>query len=233
MLATALALWCLATRRETAAAVFLGLGTLAKLYPALLAPFVALYMWRRYGTRETVRWVLVLTLVLTLGFGPFMVLDADGVVGMLTRQLERPLQVEALGAVVLFFVEALGGPPTRVGHDYDSWNLVGALPDMLAALQSIVGLAVLGIVLFALARRAPTSFTLVHGLAAALVSYITLGKILSPQYVLWVLPLIAVMPATPYASATSGGAATRSGPRRDHVSRIGIAAVSCSAPRCC
>jgi Glycosyltransferase family 87 len=225
VLATALALWCLATRRETAAAVFLGLGTLAKLYPVLLAPFIAVHVWRRYGTRETVRWVLVLTLVLTLGFGPFMVLDAEGVVGMLTRQLERPLQVEALGAVLLLFVHALGGPPTRVGHDYDSWNLVGALPDTLATLQSVVGLVALGIVLFALARRAPTSSVLVHGLAATLVSYITFGKILSPQYVLWVLPLVAVLPAIRYASATDGGAATRSGRRRDQVSGMGAAAV--------
>lgn len=193
-LLTGLALWSVATRRDTAAAIFVGLGTAAKLYPLLLAPFVVAYLWRRDGPEVALRWCLVLAVVLLLAFGPFLVLAPEGTMGMLLRTLGRPLQIEAFGAVILMLFNEVTGLPVRVVHTFDSWNLAGRAPDLAGRIQTLASVALVGVVFAGFLRLRPTRRALLLGLAAAICVHVALGKVLSPQYVIWLMPFIAVLP---------------------------------------
>jgi hypothetical protein len=194
-LLTGLALWSLVTRRDAAAAVFIGLGTVAKLYPLLLAPFVVAWVWRREGPQAAVRWCLVLAGVLLLGFGPFLVLAPEGTVSMLLRTLGRPLQIEALGAAFLMLLNEVAGLPLRIVHTFDSWNLAGRGPNLVANVQTLASVALLGLVFAGFLRRRLTRGALMLTLATAMCIYVALGKVFSPQYLIWLAPFVAVLPA--------------------------------------
>jgi hypothetical protein len=194
-LLTALALWSLVTRREAAGAVFIGLGTVAKLYPLLLAPFVVASVWRRDGPGAAARWSLVLAVVLLLGFGPFLVLAPEGTVGMLLRTLGRPLQIEAFGAPFLMLLNEVAGLPVRIVHTFDSWNLAGRGPNLVANAQTLVSVVLLGVVFAGFLRRRTSRGALLLTLATAMCIYVALGKVFSPQYLIWLVPFVAVLPA--------------------------------------
>lgn len=195
VLLTGLALWCIATRRDTGAAIFIGLGALAKLYPLLLAPWVVAYVWRREGTRAALRWSLLLAFVVLLGFGPFLVLAPEDTLDMVVRQLERPLQIETFGAAILMLLNEVASLPLQVVHSYDSWNLAGTLPDLVSTGQTLTSLALLGLVFVGFLRSRPTRSALLLAVAAAMCVYVALGKVFSPQYVIWLVPFVAVVPA--------------------------------------
>lgn len=195
MALSALALWSVLAGRQNFGAVFIALGALVKLYPLFLAPFIAAYVWRHLGSRAAAQWCLIVLFVLVLGFGPFWVLAGDDVTGMLLRTLERPLQIEALGASLLVLANAVAGMPIEVVHSFDSWNLAGPTPDAIAAGQTLLSVPVLAALFFrfGLGRAGPAALALVA--AAALTVYVGLGKAFSPQYMLWLFPLVALLPA--------------------------------------
>jgi Glycosyltransferase family 87 len=195
VLLTALALWAVVSGRMTWAALFIGLGAVAKLYPILLAPFVAAHIWRRSGFAAAIHWSAVVALTVTVVLGLFFAMSPEGVLYMVLRQFERPLQIEAFGAVVLMLLNEVAGLPVRVTHTFDSWNLEGSLPDAAASIQTLASLALLGLVGLRVLRAPPTKAVVVIAMTAALAIYIVLGKAFSPQYVLWLVPFVAVLPA--------------------------------------
>jgi hypothetical protein len=89
---------------------------------------------------------------------------------------------------VLLAVHAAPRPTFGSG----SWNLEGRLPDALAALQTVAQIAavVLVWILFARTRRGQDELFLAS--AAAVAVWIAFGKVLSPQFLLWLVPLVAL-----------------------------------------
>jgi len=160
----------------------LGAGTVAKIFPAVVLPLA--YLRRRSGG-VIVSFVVALVAIA----GAFVVLAPGGVRFSLARQTGRALQLETLGSSALLAVHAAPRPTFGSG----SWNLDGALPDALAALQTVaqVGAVVLVWILFARTRRGRDEFVLAA--AAAVAAWLTLGKVLSPQFLLWLVPLVALL----------------------------------------
>jgi hypothetical protein len=76
---------------------------------------------------------------------------------------------------------------------HGSDNLWGSTPDALATAQSILqSLVVVGIWI-AFARGPATSDRLLRWSAAAVCGFVALGKVLSPQYLVWLLPLVPLV----------------------------------------
>jgi hypothetical protein len=181
----------------------LGFGVLAaavaaKLYPLVLVPVALLYVRRRHGTREALLSFAALAVVLALFFLPFAVLAPEGLADSLERQAGRPLQIESLGAGLLLAADRLGAYEATVVSSHGSQNLAGALPDTLADVQTVVqALAVLAVSIV-FARSARTSPQLFVASAAAVATFIAFGKVLSPQFLIWLLSLV------PLAAARAG-----------------------------
>lgn len=190
---TAGAIAALVAGRERIGHGVLGLGVAAKLYPAVIAPIALAYVWRRFGRREALVCGGILATVTALCFLPFLLLSPGGVWESFERQASRPLQIESLGSSLLLAAHHLFGVGVSMESSHGSQNLSGSLPDVLAVVQTGVQVAAVGAVWIAFARGPASSERLVIGSAAALTAFVAFGKVLSPQFLVWLLPLVPLV----------------------------------------
>ena len=168
----------------------LGLAVAAKLYPAVLVPVALAYVWRRRGRREALVCLGLLAGVVVLAFLPFLVLAPDGVAYSFGRQLGRPLQIESLGSAIFLAAHHLLGVDLEMRSGHGSQNLAGLGPAVAGVVLTLAQLAVLAWIWL---RRPGTAEELVRWSAAALVAFVALGKVLSPQFLIWLAPLVPLV----------------------------------------
>ena len=184
------ALAALVHRRDRLGFGVLGAAVVVKLYPAVLVPLAAAYVWRRRGRREALVCLGVMAGVVALAFLPFLFVAPDGVAHSIGRQLSRPLQIESLGAALYLAAHHLLGLDVEMRSGHGSQNLHGAGTGVAAVLLSLVQLAVLAWIWL---RRPGTAEELVRWSAAALVTFVALGKVLSPQFLIWLVPVVPLV----------------------------------------
>ena len=189
----AAALAALLGGRERVGFGVLALAAAAKVYPVVLLPPALVYVARRRGAREAAAGLLVFALVLAAVVVPVVLVAPDGVAESFERQLERPLQIESLGASVLLAAKQLGLYDPTVVSTHGSQNLAGGLPDALATLQTALQVAVL-VVVWILALRGPATPTRLAAASAASVAvFVAFGKVLSPQFLVWIVPVVLLV----------------------------------------
>jgi len=178
------------SRKERLGFGLLGLAVAAKIYPLVLLPLALVWTARRRGTREVWIGLGCFVGVLALCFVPFLLLSAGGVAHSIGTQLGRPLQIESLGASLLLAAEQLGLYDATVQSSHGSQNLAGPLPDTLGALLTAFQLVAVGMVWAVFAATDRGREGLLAGSAAAVAALVALGKVLSPQFLIWLLPLV-------------------------------------------
>jgi hypothetical protein len=124
---------------------------------------------------------------------PFVGLAPGGVWDSVRRQVTRPLQIESLGSAALIALHHLFGLGLRVETSHGSQNLAGSLPSAVGAAGSAVVLAGLAALWLWFARRPRSQETLVRVSAAAVCVFVAFGKVLSPQYMIWLIPLVPLV----------------------------------------
>jgi hypothetical protein len=124
---------------------------------------------------------------------PFLALSPDGLWSSIRSQSSRPLQIESLGSAVLLAAHHLGDLQLTVVTSHGSQNLDGSLPTTLGAVESVLlVLSLLGI--WAASARGPASRErLVRYSAASVTAFIAFDKVLSPQFMVWLLPLVPLV----------------------------------------
>jgi Glycosyltransferase family 87 len=168
----------------------LGAAIAVKLYPAVLVPVAAAYVWRRRGRRETIVCLGVLGAVVALVFLPFLVVAPEGVAHSIGRQLSRPLQIESLGSALYLAAHHLVGLDVEMRSGHGSQNLHATGTEVAAVLFSLVQI---GVLVWIWSRRPGTAEELVRWSAAALVAFVALGKVLSPQFLIWLVPAVPLV----------------------------------------
>jgi hypothetical protein len=196
-LLTVAALVALVSGRDRLGLGVLGLATAAKLYPAVLLPVALVYAARR-GRQNVLAAFAAFVGTLLLCFLPFLLLAPEGVWAGIERQTGRPLQIESLGAALLLAGKQLGLYEPTVVSTFGSQNVAGSLPDRLASLQTLLQIVAGMAVWVAVARARDPIAGLLGGSAAAVVAFVAFGKVLSPQFLIWLFPLV------PLAAAVSG-----------------------------
>jgi uncharacterized membrane protein len=186
---TMAALLALARERPRLGLGLLGLGTATKLFPALLVPLALVWLVGRGQKRAAWQGAAVFAIVVGLIAIPFF---PHGLSRVVTFHLDRPVQIESTPATVLLAV----GDSTvtgTTGHPdaFKSQGLVGGPADAVADVAALLSLAAIVAVAFA-GRRRPDVRWLVLCAFATLVAFVALGKVLSPQFVIWLLPFAAL-----------------------------------------
>ncbi|HEX5246449.1 MAG TPA: glycosyltransferase 87 family protein [Gaiellaceae bacterium] len=190
----------LADRRRVAALLF-GFAVAAKLYPAVVLPPAMVYVLRRHGRREALLCSGLAVGAVLAWFVPFVVLAPHGVWQSLSGQAGRPLQIESLGAALLLGAHQAWGLPLNELSSHGSDNLGGHLAHLFAAAQGVLAPTAVLATWIAFARGAATRERLVRYSVAAICAFIALGKVLSPQYLVWLIALV------PLVSGRRGAAA--------------------------
>jgi uncharacterized membrane protein len=182
----------LAERKRTGLGV-LGLAAAAKIFPVVVVPPALVYVWRRHGRREAVVCGVIFAGVLALCFLPFVRLSPGGVWDSLHRQADRPLQIESLGSSFLLVAHQFGAWTVHLNLSHGSQNQGGSLASAVAAFQSVVqALVVIGLWI-AFARGPAMPERLVRYSAAGVAAFVAFGKVLSPQFLIWLIPLVPLV----------------------------------------
>jgi hypothetical protein len=190
---TAAALAALLSGRERLGHGALGVAVAAKLYPAVLVPLAVAYVWKREGRREAMRCGAILAGATAIVVLPFLLLSPGGVWDSFTRQASRPLQLESLGSAFLLAAHHRFGLDITMDSSHGSQNLAGTLPDILAVVQGLVQVAVLVAIWVVFARGPADKERFVLACAAALTAFVALGKVLSPQFLIWLIPVVPLV----------------------------------------
>lgn len=190
---TAAAVAALVAERRRTAFALLAAAIVAKAYAAVLLPLALVYVLRRSGRRDALACAAVLLAVGAAVVVPFAVLSPHGVWASVSGQAERPLQIESLGASFLLAGHQLWSLPLVEAASHGSDNLVGGTPHALASAQSIAGIVVLLALWVGFARGPADRDRLLRYTAAAVCAFVALDKVLSPQYLIWLIALVPLV----------------------------------------
>jgi glycosyl transferase family 87 len=193
-----------------------GLGAAAKIYPALLLPVVAITAMRHRGWREGV--VATAAGIGAAGavFLPFAIASPSGTWLSLRVQFQSGLQIESVASSFLVVAGHLGdeletlgipSPPTltnrAIGGTVDRSVLIGPGVDATATvIDVLLAGALLMLWLSLLRSRAAPGEALVRYAAATVATALVLGKMLAPQYLIWLIPLVPLVGGRRGAAAT-------------------------------
>jgi hypothetical protein len=183
-----------AAGRPRIAFAFLAVATVAKIYPLAIVPVAVVHVLRERGRDELVRGLAVYIGVALLMVVPFAVYGFGGLGYSFYIQATRDLQVESLGAQLLAAAGRLGVYRTTVvTGDPGSQNLVGGLADAVGFVSSAIEVAaVLAVAwVYRRGRNDPQRFMI--AIAASVAAFIAFGKVLSPQYLVWLIPIMPLV----------------------------------------
>lgn len=200
---TAAATALLLARRPRWAALALGLAVATKLYPLLLLPLFAALAWKRYGRREAWLGVGLTAAVVAAVFLPFLALAPADTWFSVRAQTTRGLQVESLaGSVVLAVDRVAEGLGVSGIASVDeggtgsvrSADVVGAAGTALGTLALLASLLVVAAVWVGFGRGDGSPAAFVRAASAVIAAQLALGRVLSPQFVLWLVPFVPLVP---------------------------------------
>jgi glycosyl transferase family 87 len=180
-------LLALLDRRAATSGVLLAAGVAAKTFPLALVPVAAIRLGRASLRRAVVAAVATLVVI----YAYFLVAAPHGLAVSYKVQLTRHLETESLGASLLLAADRLGLYHAHViAGNPGSIDLAGTLPRAVAALTSVVAVAAVLWIAWLYKRR---GHGLVLATAATLVAFVLFTKVLSPQYLIWLVPVVPLV----------------------------------------
>lgn len=180
----------------------LALGVLLKLYPIVMLP--ALFLAEQRANQATPgpqagfarvweqvrRWqnCLLFVSVVIAVMGGFALLNFnDALVGPLEYFVQRPAQIESLASSIVWVGSHFGMPYT-IDFQFGSLNLESNLMRFISPIDTL--LTIVGI-LSVLWLQWRNKLDLAQTLVALVCILITTGKVFSPQYLIWLIPLLS------------------------------------------
>jgi hypothetical protein len=190
---TAAALAALVSGRDRLALGALGLAAVAKVYPLALLPIALVWIARRSGGRAALLGLVAFIATAASCAVPFLALAPGGIWHVTVRQVTRPLQIESLGAAILLAAHRAGGLGVTVESSHGSQNLAGPGADAVGAIQSGLLLVALVAVWAWFARGPADRDRLFRASAAGVCAFVAFGKVFSPQFLIWLIPLVPLV----------------------------------------
>jgi len=196
------AVYCYVTKRYMLAFALLSMGTMIKLYPAVLFPIFIIPLlldrkWDRVLKGTAVFVAVALAVVI-----PVVLLQPDLISGTIAYHADRPLQIETLASSFIYLFGMLGlTTVTIVGvlaSGYGSDDLIGGWADGAATvmLPVMIIATVIVYILFAyLFKRAKTEgdsndrlYLFATAILLCVMVFMMFGKVFSSQYLIWLIP---------------------------------------------
>jgi Glycosyltransferase family 87 len=207
-------LWAAAAGRFRLAWGLLAGSTLLKLVPLALMP--VLLIWQRHRASARAAWggLAACLAVVAVAVTPFAIAAPSGTWEIVEYHLDRPLQIESIGAAYLLGLHALADIPITVENSFGSQGLDGTGPAVIAGISTAVLVGLIGTIAWSLwiglrrARPPGDARLFVAACAATIVALLVAGKVLSPQFLVWLLPVAFLVAGRygPAAFAIAAGA---------------------------
>ena len=185
------ALALLVTRRAVRAFGLLGLGAMTKGFPVVVAAPALAWLVARGERAAALRGAAALVAVMAVLSAAALALSPSGAWDAVEYQTDRPVQIESLPATLVLALDALGAGDADVVSSHRSDGLEHPAADVLGSAFLAAMLAAL-VAFTVAAARSRDERPVVLASLAAVAAFATLGKVLSPQYLLWLVPLGAL-----------------------------------------
>jgi hypothetical protein len=182
--------------RRLLSGVLLGLAIATKIYAIVLVPIAVVWFWRTAGRRSAIVWASSAAATLVACFLPFLIASPGAVISSLDGQASRPLQIESSGGAVLLAAHQLFSMPIGIVFSHTSANLGGTSAAVIATISVAAEIILLLFVWGTFARRPLDARFLVRGSTAAVLTFVLLGKVFSPQFLFWVIPFVPLLGST-------------------------------------
>lgn len=194
-----IAVWFLIEKRYLLSFAFLGVGTMTKLYPALLAVLLFTALLAK-GDRKNAFTGIVCTAVICLLIElPFLIADPASAFDYMSYNSDRGIQIESIIGSVFEFVNIFDPGFVQVVGNFGSHNLEGDWPEGIAPYMTyIMGIASLAFILWAAWRmrgldRERWTGALVLAFEITVMVCLTFSKVYSAQYFIWFCALYPVV----------------------------------------
>jgi uncharacterized membrane protein len=196
--ATLLSLYFYTRKQLKLAWLFLALGIVIKIYPIVLIPFYIISHINQRDLKQLKAGIFILLLVLVISFLPGVFLDANGLWQSFIYHTERGLQIESSYASVLIFLHNIALITVKVGYDAGSIILVSDLADTFSTVSfwaMTLSLGIIYLFFWNLSKhhKNDTNNLVVNYSFVAIAIFILMGKVFSPQYLIWLLPLVPLV----------------------------------------
>lgn len=161
------------------------LGIPFKLISLIFVPLIGISFWKDkdFNIQNFMKWVgypSILLLILLIGTFKFNFLN------FLSYHHHRGIQIESTWATIEFLIQHFKGAPLALEYNYGAQHLKNVSP-WLVILANYSVIFVLGILFLKyLFFKADLSQILL----TSLIVFVTFGKVLSPQFFIWFIPLI-------------------------------------------
>jgi hypothetical protein len=177
--------------------VMLGLGVMTKLYPALLMPVFAMGDLELGAYRRVARHALIAAGTCVASALPLLILAPRDLPQFLHYHSARGIHMESVYGSALVAANHLRLVTAPLEYNFGSWNLAGgvaaALKPWTTVLMVLAVLAVYHSMRRADGRRSDRDACLVNWSVLVLLAALASSKVLSPQYLVWLMPLLPLI----------------------------------------
>ncbi len=201
-LCAALALAAWSSGRSGWTGVSLGVGAMAKIYPVFLGPVFVLAAVAERRFRDAA--ALIVGGAITVGLilaGPVLLAGTKAFSYVLYQE-NRGVEIESIAGGLAMLAHTLANVPARVAVGFGSWQIASPALNMLSTptdlfnvllIAGVVGACAVSFVRDVRELGSVQRSTLVIYLVATLLVVILTNKVLSPQYLVWLLPFVALI----------------------------------------
>jgi len=210
---TLLSIFFFVKRHHKTAWALLAVAVLTKVYPVVIAPVFFLIQINRKQRGELLGGLVVFIITAVIIAAPFLLMSENGLRDSFFFHALRPLQIESTYASVIELFYAFNFVSLDFTNSYNSLCVTGPVPDMLAKISfgvTVVSLLAVYWSLLTILKKEhlkdlpgldglrpshladENAFAIRYCLLSVLVFILTC-KVFSPQYIIWLLPLIPLI----------------------------------------
>jgi hypothetical protein len=169
----------------------LALAVMTKGFPLVVAPVALAWLLGRGQRRQAIEGLATLVVIAGVLGLAVLAFSPGGAWYAIHYQTARPLEIESTPATMLYVWDWLFGQRGRTFGSFGSINLGHAGSGFVTVLCGLLLLASIALLVYRAARQNQPR-ALVLASLAAVAAFAAFGKVFSPQYVVWLFPLIAL-----------------------------------------
>jgi uncharacterized membrane protein len=194
---TLLSLYYFWLGRHKTSWLWLALGVMTKLYPAVLVPLYLIIYWRNRQIRQLGTGLVTFALICLIMLSPFLLTGPQNLISLVNYHSQRGIQIESLYGAFLMLADKLGLTSVSLAFNFGSWNLSGSLADAFSRLYTYIQIAALFVCycfIWTQVKKGKSQFTRLGSYSLLLIAVLLFtSKVFSPQYIIWLLPLMSLV----------------------------------------
>ena len=178
-------------------------GTLAKLFPLVALPALVSRWLAPRDPRPIGRSLATFGLLIALVLGPLLLLAGRDAFAFVGYQVARGLEIESIGGGLAVLAGHVSGQPPALSFGFSAVNVEGSLAGSMLLVLPVVTIAAIGLLAVVGWRRIRDDVgrvgrvrpvTISTLTAASMLMLLVTSKVYSIQYVVWLVPLVALLP---------------------------------------